>query len=251
MKKGEIVKLGEHRLMCGDARSERDVKKLVGSDKIKSILTDPPYGVSYVENKDWLGMRGQESERFINHKKIESDDLVGNDYVKFTEEWIKTSIPFLSKYNSFYIFNSDSMVCELKKGIGNMGFYYSQMIIWVKNTTVLGRKDYNPQHELIVYGWYKRHKFEGSKKKSVILHPKPHRSVLHPTMKPIGLLRKLMLNSTKVNDIVYDPLGGSGSTLMACEQTKRKCLMIEIDPGYCDVIKERYRKYKEQEKLKS
>jgi len=120
------------------------------------------------------------------------------------------------------------------------GFYYSQMIIWIKNTSVLGRKDYMPQHELIAYGWHGRHKMERSKDKSVIFYPKPHRSSLHPTMKPVGLLRKLILNSTKMGETVYDPFGGSGSTLIACEHLGRKCIMVELDPMHCSTIIKRW-----------
>ena len=122
------------------------------------------------------------------------------------------------------------------------GYYYSQMIIWVKNTVVLGRKDYLPMHELIAYGWMGRHKMERSKAKSVLFHPKPARSKLHPTQKPIGLLRKLIPNSTKINEWIYDPFLGSGSTLIACEHLGRRCLGTEIDEQYCDIIIRRWEK---------
>jgi len=104
------------------------------------------------------------------------------------------------------------------------------------------RKDYNPQHELIVYGWYGQHKFESRQGKTVIFNPRPQKSVLHPTMKPIPLLRKFILNSTKIGDTVYDPFGGSGSTMIGCEHTKRRCLMIEKDETYCQVIIDRFNK---------
>ena len=243
IKIGDTIKLGEHRVVCGDSKDPAIVKKLMDQDEIRVVLTDPPYGISYVQGKDWLGLRGTESKHFKKHKKIESDDLTGDKYAVFTEEWIKTATEFLTAKNAFYIFNSDMCVCDLRKGMEAAKIYYSQMIIWVKNSIVLGRKDYNPQHELIIYGWHGRHKFEASKRRSVIYWPKPHRSTLHPTMKPVGLLRKLILNSTKVGEVVYDPFGGSGSTLIACEQTKRKCLMIELEPEYCEKIKWRYERY--------
>lgn len=132
------------------------------------------------------------------------------------------------------------MICPLKHGMVAAKIYCSQLIIWVKNSPVMGRKDYLAQHELIIYGWFGRHKTERGKGKSVIFYPKPHRSKLHPTMKPIGLLRQLILNSTKIGDKVYDPFGGSGSTLMACEHTKRKCAMIELDPNYVATIIQRW-----------
>ena len=237
-KENKIIKLGQHRLICGDCKDLDIIKKLVGQDKIRIVLTDPPYGVAYVESKEWI------VENESKHKKIKNDQLQTDEgYSIFTKEWIEQIVKYLKSYNAFYIFNGDMMSCSLRVGMKQAKLFYSQMIIWVKNTTVLGRKDYNPQHELIAYGWYGRHKFERGKKRSVVFYPKPSKSKLHPTMKPVGLLRKLILNSTKAGEYVYDPFGGSGSTLIACEQTKRKCLMIEIDEGYCEVIKKRYKRY--------
>jgi len=134
------------------------------------------------------------------------------------------------------------MLCALRQGMKSAGIYYSQMIIWIKNTVVLGRKDYLCQHEIIAYGWHGRHKQERGKARSVMFYPKPHKSALHPTMKPVGLLRQLILNSTKKGDTVYDPYGGSGSTLIACEHTGRRCAMIEIDPKYVGTIISRWEK---------
>lgn len=134
------------------------------------------------------------------------------------------------------------MFCSLRAGMQAAGFYYSQMIVWVKNTVVIGRKDYLPQHELIAYGWYGRHKMERTKAKSIIAHPKPSSSRLHPTMKPIGLLRKLLPNSTKAGEWVLDPFGGSGSTLIASDQLGRKCVMIELDTNYVATIIARWEK---------
>ena len=239
IKTGDIYQLGDHKLICGNSRDESIVKELIGKEKIRMVCTDPPYNVSYVENKDWVGMRGGKQ---MEHKKIENDTMSGDEYVEFTRAWAEPMVPFMDSYNSAYIFNSDLMICEAKQGLKQTGFYYSQMIIWVKNQVVLGRKDYNPQHELIIYGWYGRHKFERGKARSIVFCPRPSKAKLHPTMKPVSLLRKLILNSTKINDIVYDPFGGSGSTLIACEHVKRKCLMIEIDPAYCETIIARWEK---------
>lgn len=251
MKAGEVEKLGVHILMCGDATKSEDVANLImhatfpceTPNKIRMILTDPPYGVSYVENKDWLGLRGGKESKH-RWKKIENDNLTGENYSEFTKRWLKPIIPYLDTKNAFYIFNSDVMVCALLKGLIDAGFKYSQIIIWVKNSIILGRKDYNPQHELIIYGWRGTHKFERGKGKSLIYYPKPAKSKLHPTMKPVGLLRKLILNSTRINETVYDPFGGSGSTLIACENTGRRCLMIEKDPDYCETIIRRWKKLK-------
>lgn len=243
IKQGNIFKLNEHKIACGDCRDKELVKRLLGQEKMRLILADPPYGVGYVENKDWLGMRGAQSAHFGKFNKIKGDQLqTEKHYLEFTKEWLETTRPYLNEKNAFYIFNCDLMLCALKRGIEESGGYYSQMIIWLKNHIVLGRKDYNPQHEVIAYGWFGSHKFERSKAKSVIFYPKPNKSKIHPTMKPPGLLRKLILNSTKINEAVYDPFLGSGSTLIACEHTKRKCFGIEIEGYYVEQTIKRWEK---------
>ena len=248
---GDIYKLGDHILACGDSKDGALVEKMaIEGDRIRLVLTDPPYGVAYVENK--AHFKSIIGANLSMPREILGDGIQTDEqYIKFTKEWIAPILTKMEAKNAFYIFNCDMMICALRQGIKQAGLYYSQMIIWIKNNIVIGRNDYNPQHEIILYGWYGTHKFERAKDKSVIFHAKPYRSKLHPTMKPIGLLRKLILNSSKIGDIVYDPFGGSGSTLMACEQTKRKCWMIELDPFYCDVIITRWSKYtgKQAEKL--
>jgi DNA modification methylase len=122
------------------------------------------------------------------------------------------------------------------------GFYYSQMIIWLKNQPVMSRKDYLSMYELIAYGWFNKHKMERSKAKNVIYHPRPARSRLHPTQKPVGLLRKIIPNSTKVGDVVYDPFLGSGSIAVACEHLGRKCIGIELDEAYVEASLRRLEK---------
>lgn len=202
------------------------------------VLTDPPYGVDYSSGES------------LNFKKINVkwDNIKGDElqtdekYLLFTKEWIEKVIPYFSKYNTLYIFGSDQMITPLILGVRGAKIYYSQLIIWVKSSPVMGRKDYIAQHELIVYGWHDRHKRERGVSKSTLFYPKPHRSKLHPTMKPVGLLRQLILNSTKIGETVYDPFGGSGSTLIACEHTKRKCVMIEMAPIYVKTIIDRWEK---------
>jgi DNA modification methylase len=237
--KGDIWQLGDHRLACGSASDSDLVKKVAGGGRINQILCDPPYGVAYVENKahfkETIGTNISHPQEIIGDQ-CQSDE----NYSEFTKNWLLAIAPFLEKYNTAYIFNSDLMICALRSGMKAAGFYYSQMIIWLKNTAIVGRKDYMPQHELIIYGWRGRHKMEHGKDKSVMFYPKPHESKLHPTMKPVGLLRRLILNSTKIGQTVYDPFLGSGSTLIACEHTKRKCVGIEIDPGYCATIIKRW-----------
>lgn len=236
MKYGDIYQLGDHRLACGDATDIALVTKLVGQDSVRLILCDPPYGVSYVESKKSL-VKGMTHEVIQNDQEQSSDE-----YTAFTKAWLDTVTPYLSKKNAVYIFNSDKMLFALRDGMLASKVRFSQLLIWVKTQAVIGRLDYLPQHELIAYGWHGTHEFMKSKDKSVLAYPKPNKSRLHPTMKPVGLLRNLILNSSRIGEFVYDPFGGSGSTLMACEQTKRRCLMIELDPKYCQVIIDRWEK---------
>ncbi len=234
IKEGEIYKLGDHRLACGDCRNPELVKKLIGSQKIKLILTDPPYGVSYVENK----------KGFCQIRKdltIENDNIGSEDsYKTFTRDWLNAVKPYVATKNSCYIFNSDRMIFALKDGMETCGFRLAQILIWIKNNQVMGRRDYLAKHELIAYGWCGTHEFYKSKDKSVLFYPKPNSSPLHPTTKPLGLIRRLILNSSSIGDTIYDPFAGSGTSLIGCEQTKRICLAIEIDPGYCKTIIDRY-----------
>lgn len=234
---GDIFALGDHRLACGNACDLQLVARLTKNQKIKAIITDPPYGVDYVgSKKDFTQFNPK-------HKDIANDGLQSDDaYRKFTGDWLKAVRPYLEKKNAAYIFNSDKMLFPLRDGMLDVGFYFSQVLIWIKNQAVVGRLDYMPEHELLAYGWFGKHEFLKSKDRSVLYHPKPQKSKLHPTMKPMSLIRRLILNSTNIGSIFYDPFGGSGTTLLAAEQTKRKCLMIELDPHYCQIILNRFEK---------
>lgn len=236
MKYGDIVELGSHRLACGSATNPEIVSKLIGQDKIRLILTDVPYGVSVVEGKESL-------LKSTKHKAIANDqEQSPEEYTKFTKDWLELLVPHLAKKNSVYIFNSDKMIFALRDGMLAAGVRFSQLLIWVKTQAVVGRMDYLPQHELIAYGWHGTHEFMKSKDKSVLVYPRPSKSNYHPTMKPVGLLRKLILNSSKVGDVIIDSFGGSGQCLLACEQTSRRCLMIELDESYCNTIVSRWEK---------
>lgn len=241
IKAGDVIRLGDHTLICDDA-SKVD---LTPYGTIDLILTDPPYGVDYAESKRGIG-------KITKDKDIANDGFVSDEaYVEFTKGWLLPPLKQLAKKNSIYIFNSDKMIFALREACLQVGMKVAQLIIWVKDRAVVGRLDYLPQHELILYGWKGTHDFKRGKDKSVVFHPKPSQSKLHPTMKPVGLLRRLILNSTKVGDTVYDPFGGSGSTLIACEHTKRKCIMAEMDPEYCQTIIARWQKltgYGEEER---
>ena len=233
---GDIIKLGEHILLCGDSTLESNYETILRDKKVQLLLTDPPYGVAYVESKEDLSS-------VVKNKVIQNDhNQTEQEYFEFSKRWLNPCLSYLDEYNSIYIFNSDKMLFALHDSFNELKIKFSQLLIWIKNNSVVGRLDYLPKHELIAYGWYGKHQFHRSKSKSVLFCPKPKKSSLHPTMKPISLLRKLILNSSEIGDYVLDPFGGSGSTLIACEQTKRKCVMIELDIEYCSTIIKRWEK---------
>lgn len=228
---GDIFAIGEHRLLCGSSLDAASVATLIGKDKIAAIVIDPPYAISYVESKAGFKQK-LGKEKIILNDHEQTDD----EYRAFSKDWLMAVRPFLASHNSVYIFNSDKMIFALREAMREAGYAFTQLLIWIKTHAVIGRMDYLPQHELIAYGWYGRHKFHKAKDKSILVYPKPSASKLHPTMKPVGLLRRLILNSTKVGDIVYDGFGGSGSAMIACEDTKRRCFMVEADVEYCQTI---------------
>ncbi len=233
---GDKFVLGDHVLVCGDALDSKIVKKAVGKSEVSALISDVPYGVDYTASKKGFA-------KVKVDKDIANDGFVSEEkYAKFIRDLILPIIPNLSRKNSFYIFNCDKQLFALREGMKLAGIRFSQLLIWVKNHPVIGRKDYLPMHELIAFGWYGTHEFKKAKDKSVIFCPKPNRSPLHPTQKPLSLMRRLILNSTSIGDVVYDPCAGSGSTGIACEQTKRKCIMIELDPEYCQTIIDRFEK---------
>lgn len=227
IKLGTIWQLGQHRLAYGDCRDQQLLKRLIGKEKISLLACDPPYAVAAVESK-------RNFQTLVKDKAISNDHLQSDaDYRKFNGEWLGVITPFLSAKNSAYIFNADKMVWSLRDGMLDAGFKISQLLVWVKSQSVVGRLDYAPQHELILYGWHGTHRFRRSKDKSVLFCPRPSKSTLHPTTKPLSLIRRLVLNSSEIGAAVYDGFLGSGTTLLACEQTKRRCFAVELDLEYC------------------
>ena len=231
-KEGDIIRLGDHVLLCNDS-AKVDLSFI---PEIHAIVCDPPYAVDYAASK-------REFQAIAMDKDIANDGfMTDQEYVDFTKGWLTPALPRLARKNSIYVFNSDKMIFALRQAFVESRLKVAQLIIWVKDRAIIGRLDYLPQHELILYGWYGTHDFKRGKDKSVMFVPKPSKSSLHPTMKPISLMRRLILNCTDVGDTVYDPFGGSGSTLIACEHTKRKCIMVEMDVEYCEVIVRRWEK---------
>lgn len=227
IKPGTVWQLGVHRLAYGDCRDTKLLKKLMGTQRIDLICVDPPYAVAAVESK--RNFHALSKNKIIQNDQLQSDD----EYLAFTQTWLDAIKPYLSKKNAAYIFNADKMIWPLHDGVINSGFKFAQLLMWVKSQSVIGRLDYAPQHELILYGWHGTHQFRRSKDKSVLFYPRPNKSAFHPTTKPVGLIRRLILNSTHIGDAVFDGFVGSGTTLLACEQTKRRCFAVEIDEEYC------------------
>lgn len=236
IKYGDMFRLGDHLLLCADSRNKDMVTTLIGKRKIKSVLTDPPFGVAVTESKE--GFQTLSKNKAIVSDHIQSDE----EYRKFSRDWIEAITLHLTRKNSFYIFNADKMVFALREGMLEASLRFGQLLVWVKTHAVVGRLDYAPQHELVVYGWYGTHEFIKAKDKSVLICPKPNKSNMHPTTKPVDLIRRLVLNSTRIGDTVFDGFLGSGTTLLACEQTKRKCIGVELDPEYCQTIINRFEK---------
>ncbi len=236
IKYGDIFRIGNHLLACGDARDIKLVDRLIGQSKVKCLIVDVPYGIKAVESKVNF------SKLKVN-KNILNDDIVSEpEYVQFTKDWLKPIIPHLAAKNSSYIFNSDKMIFALRQGMEEAGLKFAQLLIWIKGHAVIGRRDYLPAHELIAYGWHGTHDFKKAQDRSLLFYPKPNKNPLHPTQKPVGLLRRLILNSTDVGDVVYDSFAGSGSLGIAAEQTKRISILIEREEEYCLTIIDRFKK---------
>lgn len=241
-KVGQIYQLGEHRLMCGDSTDAGTVEKLMDGEKADMVFTDPPYGVDYAGKNAFLNAvaRGNRIQTDIIGDALESAEKEKDDL------WVPALVN--ARVNSedkcaYYIASPQGgELMMMMMAIRDAGWQLKHTIIWNKNNHVLGRCDYNYKHEPILYGWNKTHAFygKGQHKTSVWDIPKPQKSDLHPTMKPIALIVECLQNSTQHGERVLDVFGGSGSTLIACEQTGRKCYMMELDPHYVDVIIERW-----------
>jgi len=234
IKPGTIWRLGIHRLAYGDTRDNALLTKLIGKEKIDLICADVPYAIGLVESK--RDFQPLSKDKIIANDHLQSDE----EYRTFTKDWLTAITPFLAKKNAAYIFNADRMVFALKNGMDDAKFKFAQLLIWVKSQAVIGRLDYAPMHELIVYAWHGTHLFRRSTDKSVLFYAKPSKSPFHPSTKPVGLIRRLILNSTSIGDAVWDGFCGSGTTLLACEQTCRRCFAVELDAEYCQTIIRRW-----------
>lgn len=227
-KLGQIYQLGRHRLMCGDSTKPEDVKKLVGGVRCDLLLTDPPYNVGYV---------GQDG------MTIKNDRQEDDKFYKFLFNAFSAAKDNLKQGASFYIWYASSEVVNFTNAANNSGLSVRENLIWEKNNIVLGRQDYQWKHEPCLYGWVEggSHSWYSDRKQTTVMHfDKPQRADLHPTMKPVALFDYQIKNSTKSGDVVLDLFGGSGTTIMACEQDGRNACVMEYDPKYVDVIIKRW-----------
>lgn len=228
VEKGDKWIVGRHVLYCGDATNEEDVNKLMEDKKANLILTDPPYGVSFCSS---AGL------------KIQNDSLKNEDFYNFLLKAFKNMVTHVEAGASAYIFHADTEGLNFRTAFVDAGFHLAGCCIWKKDSLVLGRSDYQWQHEPVLYGFLKngKHNWYSDRKQTTIWEfAKPKRSENHPTSKPLDLLSYPIKNSSQENAIVIDTFGGSGSTLMACELTNRICYTMELDEKYASVILRRY-----------
>lgn len=224
---GDLWMLGEHRLYCGDSTKAETYQILMGSKRVNLVITDPPYNVNY------QGTAG----------KIKNDNLANEAFYQFLFDAFTNIESAMADDASIYVFHADTEGLNFRRAFSEAGFYLSGTCIWKKQSLVLGRSPYQWQHEPCLFGWKKsgKHKWYSGRKETTIWEfDKPKKNGEHPTMKPIPLLAYPIMNSTMTGCLVLDPFGGSGSTLIACEQTKRVCYTVELDEKFCDVIVKRY-----------
>jgi DNA modification methylase len=243
--KGDIWILGPHRVMCGDATSDDDADRLMAREKAAMIFADPPYGVSYAAKNEFLNAIGRGNRI---QTPIEKDHESPEEMADFWEAAFTTTYASMADGASYYVTGPQGgdLLLLLLQSLRASGLDLRHMLIWAKNNHVLGRADYNYKHEPIIYGWKggAGHEFYGSPSETSLWEiNKPHKSDLHPTMKPVELVERALNNSSKVGDSILDPFGGSGTTLIACERLSRVCRMMEIDPRYCDVIVRRWQEF--------
>lgn len=228
VQRGDIWTVGRHRLMCGDATSADDVAALMGGKRANLLLTDPPYGVSF---KSSSGLT------------IQNDSIKDEDFYSFLKSAFSVAVDRLEKGAAAYIFHADTEGLNFRRAFVDAGFHLAGCCIWVKDSLVLGRSDYQWQHEPVLYGFLQngKHSWYSDRKQTTIWNfAKPKKNANHPTSKPLDLLSYPIQNSSQENAIVLDTFGGSGSTLMACELTNRICYTMELDEKYASVILRRY-----------
>lgn len=230
---GDIWQLGDHRLMCGDSTKAAMIQELLAGEKVDLYITDPPYNVAYEgKTKDAL--------------TIQNDEMNDDSFRDFLVKAFMAADSVLKEGASFYIWHADIEGYNFRYAVKHCGWLMKQCLIWNKNSMVMGRQDYQWKHEPCLYGWKagaSHHWYSDRKQTTVLEFNKPNRNAEHPTMKPVELFAYQIQNSSQKGDIVLDSFGGSGTSIIACEQVNRKCYMMELDPHYCDVILARWEQF--------
>lgn len=232
-KLGDIYQLGNNRLMCGDSTVLEDVEKLMGGEQADMLLTDPPYNVNY---------KGKTKDKL----KIKNDQMGNDNFRQFLTDAFSNADMVMKPGAVFYIWHADSEGYNFRGACFDAGWTVRQCLIWNKNSMVMGRQDYQWKHEPCLYGWKEGagHLWASDRKQTTVINfDKPTRNDMHPTMKPIPLFDYQIKNNTKGGDVVLDLFGGSGTTIMACEQNGRRGYSMEYDPRYVDVIVDRWEKF--------
>ncbi|MEY2868155.1 MAG: hypothetical protein RIR01_573 [Bacteroidota bacterium] len=229
---GDLFEIGEHRLLCGDSTQTDTFDKLMQGELADMVVTDPPYNVAYEgKTKDAL--------------TIKNDSMSNDDFYQFLYDFYTAVGAFTKKGGAWYVWHADSEGANFRLAMKNAGIMVKQCLIWVKNSMVMGRQDYQWKHEPCLYGWKEgaSHSWYSDRKQTTILEfNRPNRNAEHPTMKPVELFAYQITNSSKDGDIVADAFGGSGTTMVACHQLNRKAYIVEFDPKYCQVIIDRMKK---------
>ena len=231
-KLGDLWLLGEHRLLCGDSTNPSSIERVLDGKKARMMFTDPPWNVA-------IGL--DSNPRHRQREGLKNDDLAPEEFQAFLDGFITAVSPHVE--GDIYCVLGASEWPRLDASLRSHGYHWSATVIWAKDSFVLGRSKYHRRYEPIWFGWHSRGKssFQGRRDLDDVWEvPRPKRSEEHPTMKPVELVARAVVNSSRAGDLVFDAFGGSGSTLIACEQHGRKAALVEIDPGYCDVIVRRW-----------
>jgi len=229
---GDLFEIGEHRLLCGDSTQTDTFEKIFNGQLADLVVTDPPYNVSY---------EGKTKEALT----IKNDNMSDDSFYQFLYDFYTALGSYTKAGGAWYVWHADSEGANFRLAMKNAGIMVKQCLIWVKNSMVMGRQDYQWKHEPCLYGWKEgaAHGWYSDRKQTTILNfDRPQRNAEHPTMKPIPLFAYQIGNSSKQGDIVADGFGGSGTTMVACHQMNRKAYLVEFDPKYCQVIIDRMRK---------
>ena len=240
-KPGDLWLLGDHRLLCGDSTKAEDVERLMAGAKADLMLTDPPYNVALGMNE--TPEQAKARNRRTDGKVVANDSMSDEEFRAFLVSCFQCGLDCMKPGASFYVWHADSEGFNFRGAIRDCGEKVRQCLVWAKDVLVMGRQDYQWQHEPCLYGWKEgaAHGWYSDRKQTTLLRfDRPSRNQEHPTMKPVALFAYLMSNSTAPQGLAYDPFLGSGTTLVAAEQLGRKCYGMEISPAYCDVIVKRW-----------